>query len=139
MIKTLEPRTRLPLGNPNGYVLYDTRVKVEDQGTENVGWAFFIFDKQGRVMDVRQEILRGLGSAVRIISPLRDSPVRVFRSREIYYDLLYAFSDKGVDEDASWMHRKNPVFVRDACLREYMDDLAADRYARYISRRRGRK
>jgi hypothetical protein len=135
-MKTLEPRVKVPLGSPNGYVLFNYWVKLEDQELDNIRQAFAIFDKTPeRVFDARQHILQGLGSALIVTSPLREYPFHVFRSREVYFDFFYAVSDKGVEKDASWKYNR-AIFVKDKSIAKVMSDFEAEKYARRISRKR---
>lgn len=135
-MKTLEKRSALPLGNPNGYVLFNYWVKVEEQELDNIRRAFAIFEKTPeRVFVARQHILQGLGSALITTSPLREYPFHVFKSRDTYFDFLYIISDKGIEKDASWKY-KGPIFVRDKNITIAMDDLQAETYARHITRKR---
>lgn len=140
-MKTLEPKTKLPFGHPNGHVLWNWWGEGEQQEQNNVKYAFLAFDREERIGDVRQQILQAFAAysgeftSIETINPIGEIPKKIFKSRDIFYDFFYLVSNKGYTNN-TWMHQCVPIFIKDRGLLEFMNDVAVEGHARYISRRR---
>jgi hypothetical protein len=143
-MKKIEPVSKLPFGRPNGHTLWNWWANPELQGRDNIRYAFLVFDRgEYKVKEVSQQIAQSLGKNLGLVvsveteNPIGKTPVRVYESRDIFYGFFYAKSNKGNREEL-WMPPCDTIFVRYQGLEKQMDDVAIDRHARYISRRRGK-
>ena len=145
-MKIIKPQTKIELllGKPNGHVLYNLWVKNELQARDTVRYAFLIFDRGGfRVEEARDNIIQSLGknlglvNSVEFENPIGRDPIRLYKTRDIFYGFFYASSENGSREEL-WMPQCYRDFVRYEGLEEHMDDVAVDKIARYISRRRSK-